>query len=87
MLRKILILGLAPLGAFAITPSASANQAPVCPFDLSDSGMTDEQIIAWCEDWERERTVSGAPRGPGEFYPPAPVCRATDPWECTREVQ
>jgi hypothetical protein len=39
-------------------PTVSAQTAPpVCPFDLSDSGMTDEQIIRFCEDWERERRL------------------------------
>jgi hypothetical protein len=69
MLRKILILGLVPLGAAAIAPSVSASAPPVCPFYLGDSGMTDAQIIAFCDAWERERRLppSKEIKGPPDF--------------------
>lgn len=55
MLRKVFALSLATFGTLAIAPTAQANAYPACPYDLSNSGMTDEQIIRFCEDWERER--------------------------------
>lgn len=55
MARKVLMLGLAPLALVAVAPSASAN--PGCP-DLSNSGLSDEEITARCAD-SPERFFAG----------------------------
>ena len=73
MLRKFVMLGLASLGAVAVAPSANANAAPVCPYFFGDSGMTDEEIIAWCDAWEREQRVSRSPSGSSEINVKVPV--------------
>lgn len=54
MLRKVFLLTLVSVSMVIVTPTVSAN-SPVCPYDLSGSGMTDEQIMAFCGSWERER--------------------------------
>lgn len=47
MLKKFFMLGIGPLAIIAVATSASAN--PRCS-DLSNSGMSDEQIAAQCSD-------------------------------------
>jgi hypothetical protein len=55
MLKKIIVVGLAPLALMAAATSASAN--PKCP-DLSESGLSDEEIMARCSD-KPERYFAG----------------------------
>jgi len=55
MLKKRLMLGLIPLAVLAVSTSVSAN--PSCP-DLSNSGLSDEEIIARCSD-KPERFFAG----------------------------
>lgn len=69
MLRKILMVSAVPLGMVAATPTVNAQSTVlVCPYDLSDSGMTDEQIMRFCDDWERERRIpkQGSSSVPGK---------------------
>jgi hypothetical protein len=67
MLRKVMILGLAPLGLLAGTSNVSAQSTQGCPFDLRDSGLSWEEINAICEEWRRS-----LPPPPPPPLPPPP---------------
>jgi len=65
-MRKIFAVSLSVLFV-AGTPAAGSDFPPdYCPYDLTGSGLTAEEIEEICEEWRRENTPPprGTPCGP-----------------------